>query len=129
MLRATALGGLGLSRACMLPSMAGSLGMRWASKAAASSTNNGRESESKRLGIKKGQFQRVKPGQILVRQRGFSYKKGENVGAGKDHTLFALKSGRVMFTRHPKKTKGQRTWAVINVVEDPEPLASVIAWK
>lgn len=63
------------------------------------SSNNGRESESKRLGIKifGGQF--AKAGNILVRQRGTVYHPGENVGMGKDHTLFALIDGIVVFRK------------------------------
>ncbi|MBO7367799.1 MAG: 50S ribosomal protein L27 [Paludibacteraceae bacterium] len=63
------------------------------------SSNNGRESESKRLGIKifGGQF--AKAGNILVRQRGTVHHPGENVGMGKDHTLFALIDGIVVFRK------------------------------
>jgi len=63
------------------------------------SSQNGRESESKRLGVKifGGQF--AKAGNILVRQRGTVHHPGENVGMGKDHTLFALIDGTVIFTK------------------------------
>jgi len=69
------------------------------------STQNGRESESKRLGIKiyGGQF--AKAGNIIVRQRGTKHYPGENVGMGKDHTLFALVDGIVYF----KKTRDDRS--------------------
>ena len=70
-----------------------------AHKKGAGSSNNGRESESKRLGVKiyGGQF--AKAGNILIRQRGTRHYPGENVGMGKDHTLFALADGTVEFRR------------------------------
>jgi len=70
-----------------------------AHKKGAGSSNNGRESESKRLGVKiyGGQF--AKAGNILIRQRGTKHFPGENVGMGKDHTLFALIDGTVNFRR------------------------------
>src|SRR5680860_702626 len=70
-----------------------------AHKKGAGSSNNGRESESKRLGVKiyGGQF--AKAGNILIRQRGTKHHPGENVGMGKDHTLFALIDGNVAFRR------------------------------
>jgi len=68
-----------------------------AHKKGAGSSKNGRESESKRLGVKiyGGQF--AKAGNILIRQRGTRHHPGDNVGMGKDHTLFALKDGHVHF--------------------------------
>ena len=63
-----------------------------AHKKAGGSTKNGRESQSKRLGVKKFGGERVLAGNILVRQRGTPYRAGDNVGVGTDHTLFALKS-------------------------------------
>ncbi|MDP5240379.1 50S ribosomal protein L27 [Uliginosibacterium sp. 31-16] len=68
-----------------------------AHKKAGGSSRNGRDSESKRLGVKRYGGQLVLAGNILVRQRGTEYHPGENVGIGKDHTLFALKTGRVQF--------------------------------
>jgi len=70
-----------------------------AHKKGAGSSNNGRESESKRLGVKifGGQF--AKSGNILIRQRGTKHFPGENVGIGKDHTLFALCDGIVEFRK------------------------------
>ena len=70
-----------------------------AHKKGAGSSNNGRESESKRLGVKiyGGQFARA--GNIIIRQRGTKHFPGENVGIGKDHTLFALVDGTVEFRR------------------------------
>ena len=70
-----------------------------AHKKAGGSTKNGRESQSKRLGVKKFGGERVLAGNILVRQRGTPYRAGENVGVGTDHTLFALKTGRVQFRK------------------------------
>ena len=70
-----------------------------AHKKAGGSTKNGRESESKRLGLKKFGGEAVVAGNIIVRQRGTQYRAGENVGIGTDHTLFALKDGKVQFKR------------------------------
>ncbi|OPZ76926.1 MAG: 50S ribosomal protein L27 [Alphaproteobacteria bacterium ADurb.Bin438] len=69
-----------------------------AHKKAGGSTRNGRDSESKRLGVKKFGGEKVIPGNIIIRQRGTKYNPGENVGIGKDHTLFALTEGEVVFT-------------------------------
>lgn len=66
---------------------------------------NGRESESKRLGIKKFGGQQVIAGNIIVRQRGTKHHPGRNVGIGKDHTLFALSNGVVVF----KKTRADKS--------------------
>ena len=66
-----------------------------AHKKAGGSTRNGRESHSKRLGVKKFGGEAVLAGNILVRQRGTEYRAGPNVGMGTDHTLFALKTGTV----------------------------------
>ncbi len=68
-----------------------------AHKKAGGSSRNGRDSESKRLGVKKFGGQSVIGGNILVRQRGTKFYPGRNVGLGKDHTLFALTEGRVVF--------------------------------
>jgi len=68
-----------------------------AHKKAGGSTRNGRESHSKRLGVKKFGGENVLAGNILVRQRGTEYHAGPNVGLGTDHTLFALKNGKVRF--------------------------------
>ncbi|MDO8897010.1 MAG: 50S ribosomal protein L27 [Bacteroidales bacterium] len=70
-----------------------------AHKKGAGSSNNGRESESKRLGVKifGGQF--AKSGNIIIRQRGTKHHPGENVGIGKDHTIFALVDGTVEFRK------------------------------
>ncbi|MEL6710977.1 MAG: 50S ribosomal protein L27 [Pseudomonadota bacterium] len=75
-----------------------------AHKKAGGSSRNGRDSESKRLGVKKFGGEHVVPGNILVRQRGTRLHAGTNVGCGKDHTLFALMEGLVKFeTKGPKK--------------------------
>ena len=70
-----------------------------AHKKAGGSTKNGRDSQSKRLGLKKFGGQRVLAGNILVRQRGTKYRAGEGVGVGNDHTLFAKVDGTVSFRR------------------------------
>lgn len=69
-----------------------------AHKKGASSSNNGRDSEAKRLGVKRFGGQKVSAGEILVRQRGTKFHPGENVGRGGDDTLFALKAGAVQFS-------------------------------
>lgn len=68
-----------------------------AHKKGVGSSRNGRDSEGKRLGVKKYDGQIVKPGNIIVRQRGTKFFPGKNVGMGKDHTLFALIEGFVKF--------------------------------
>jgi large subunit ribosomal protein L27 len=74
-----------------------------AHKKAGGSTRNGRDSESKRLGVKKFGGEEVTPGNIILRQRGTRYHAGLNVGLGKDHTIFATAEGKVEFnTRGPK---------------------------
>lgn len=77
----------------------------FASKKGVGSTKNGRDSESKRLGVKRGDGQFVAAGNILVRQRGTKIHPGENVGRGSDDTLFALISGKVKFERMGKNRK------------------------
>lgn len=74
-----------------------------ASKKAAGSTKNGRDSKSKRLGVKRFGGQNVKAGTILVRQRGTQFFVGNNVGMGRDHTIFAKIDGQVKFERVDKK--------------------------
>lgn len=69
-----------------------------AHKKSGGSSRNGRDSESKRLGVKKFGGERVLAGNILVRQRGTTFHPGENVGLGRDHTLFATVDGSVKFT-------------------------------
>ena len=77
-----------------------------AHKKAGGSTSNGRDSESKRLGVKRFGGQKVSAGSIIVRQRGTKMHAGENVGTGKDYTLFAKIDGEVKFeTKGPKNRK------------------------
>ncbi|MFC1684347.1 50S ribosomal protein L27 [Pseudomonadota bacterium] len=77
-----------------------------AHKKAGGSSRNGRDSESKRLGVKIYGGQTVKAGNIIVRQRGTRFHDGVNVGCGKDHTLFAKSDGKVLFeVKGPKKRK------------------------
>jgi len=82
-----------------------------AHKKAGGSTRNGRDSESKRLGVKRFGGQVVKAGNIIVRQRGTQFHPGENVGCGKDHTLFAKADGRVQFA-----IKGPRSRRTVSIV-------------
>lgn len=77
----------------------------FAQKKGVGSTKNGRDSESKRLGVKRGDGQYVLAGNILVRQRGTKIHPGANVGMGKDHTLYALIDGKVSFHRLGKNRK------------------------
>jgi large subunit ribosomal protein L27 len=81
-----------------------------AHKKAGGSTKNGRESQSKRLGVKKFGGERVLAGNILVRQRGTPFRPGDNVGVGTDHTLFAKITGRVQFR---KKGSDRRTFVSV----------------
>ena len=76
----------------------------FAHKKGVGSTKNGRDSESKRLGVKKADGQAVVAGNIIVRQRGTAVHAGENVGVGKDNTLYALIDGKVKF-EHKSKTQ------------------------
>jgi large subunit ribosomal protein L27 len=73
-----------------------------AHKKGVGSTRNGRDSESKRLGVKRYGGQKVNAGEILIRQRGTKFHPGTNVGRGGDDTLFALVAGEVKFERHRK---------------------------
>lgn len=82
-----------------------------AHKKAAGSTRNGRESESKRLGVKMYGGQAALAGNILVRQRGTEFHPGVNVGMGRDHTLFAKAEGQVLF--EIKGPKNRRTVSVV----------------
>jgi large subunit ribosomal protein L27 len=86
-----------------------------AHKKGAGSSKNGRESHSKRLGIKIYGGQAALSGNIIVRQRGTAHHPGENVGIGKDHTLFALTDGIVVF----KKGRANRSFVSIMPVEIP----------
>ena len=81
-----------------------------AHKKAGGSTRNGRDTVGRRLGVKKYGGERVIPGNILIRQRGTRWHPGDNVGLGKDHTIFAKTAGQVEF----RKTTGGRT--IVSVV-------------
>ncbi|MEC4683711.1 MAG: 50S ribosomal protein L27 [Nitrospirota bacterium] len=76
-----------------------------AHKKGVGSTRNGRDSESKRLGVKRHDGQFVLAGNILVRQRGTQFYPGLNVGMGRDHTLFAMETGVVRFSRYGRDAK------------------------
>ncbi len=78
---------------------------RFAHKKGVSSTRNGRDSEAKRLGVKRADGQPVLAGNIIVRQRGTKIHPGNNVGIGKDDTLFATVNGRVKFERFGRDRK------------------------
>ncbi|NOQ24772.1 MAG: 50S ribosomal protein L27 [Bacteroidales bacterium] len=80
-----------------------------AHKKGAGSSRNGRESESKRLGVKLYGGQACKAGNIIVRQRGTVHNPGENVGMGKDHTLFALINGKIEF----RKKQGNKSFVSV----------------
>lgn len=82
-----------------------------AHKKAGGSTRNGRDSESKRLGVKTFGGQNIPAGSIIVRQRGTQFHAGENVGVGKDHTLFAKAGGEVKF-----EVRGSRNRRFVSVV-------------
>ena len=84
----------------------------FAHKKGVGSTKNGRDSESKRLGLKKGDGQFVTAGNILIRQRGTHIHHGENVGRGSDDTLFALIDGKVKFERVGRDRKRVSVYAV-----------------
>ena len=89
-----------------------------AHKKAAGSTRLGRDSESKRLGVKRFGGTAVAQGEVLIRQRGTKYHAGQNVGRGADDTLFAMTPGVVMFHRkkHRRFTNGLRSVQFIHVV-------------
>ena len=84
-----------------------------AHKKAGGSTRNGRDSESKRLGVKRYGGETVLGGNILVRQRGTRFHAGTNVGLGRDHTLFATANGRVKF-----EVKGAKNRTFVSVVAE-----------
>ncbi len=83
----------------------------FAHKKGVGSTKNGRDSESKRLGVKKADGQAVLAGNIIVRQRGTAMHPGNNVGIGKDDTLFALIDGKVKFEQKTKAKKQVSVYA------------------
>ena len=84
-----------------------------AHKKAGGSTKNGRDSESKRLGVKRYGGETVRAGNIIIRQRGTSFHPGENVGLGKDHTIYAKADGQVLFG-----IKGPKNRRFVSVVAE-----------
>lgn len=78
-----------------------------AHKKAGSSSKNGRDSNSKRLGVKRYDGELVKPGMIILRQRGTRFHPGENVGLGRDYTIFSLIDGKVKFEPYAKGRRKQ----------------------
>ncbi len=84
-----------------------------AHKKAAGSTRNGRDSEAKRLGVKRFGGETVLAGNIIVRQRGTKFHAGNNMGIGKDHTLFALADGKVQFD-----VKGPKNRKFVSIIAD-----------
>ncbi|MCK4492427.1 MAG: 50S ribosomal protein L27 [Methylococcales bacterium] len=82
-----------------------------AHKKAGGSTRNGRDSNSKRLGVKRYGGETVPAGSIIVRQRGTRFHAGDNVGIGKDHTLFATATGKVLF-----QTKGAKNRKFVSII-------------
>ncbi|MEY8215353.1 MAG: 50S ribosomal protein L27 [Colwellia sp.] len=84
-----------------------------AHKKAAGSTRNGRDSEAKRLGVKRFGGESVLAGNIIVRQRGTRFHAGSNMGIGKDHTLFALADGKVQFD-----VKGPKSRKFVSIIAD-----------
>ncbi|MDF1560570.1 MAG: 50S ribosomal protein L27 [Bacteroidales bacterium] len=85
-----------------------------AHKKGVGSSRNGRDSESKRLGVKLFGGQEVKAGSIIVRQRGTRHNPGENVGIGRDHTLFALVDGKVEF----RKKRNDKSYVSVKPTEE-----------
>lgn len=92
-----------------------------AHKKAGGSSRNGRDTAGRRLGVKCFGGENVITGNIIIRQRGTKYKQGRNVGIGKDHTLFALLDGNVLFTRDDNDK------VVVNVVPSNDVAATAVA--
>lgn len=90
-----------------------------AHKKAGGSSRNGRDSEGRRLGVKKFGGEAVVPGNIIIRQRGTKWHPGDNVGMGKDHTIFAKTAGTVAF----RTRKGGRTYVSVLTAGMPGPAA------
>ncbi|MBS0352223.1 MAG: 50S ribosomal protein L27 [Proteobacteria bacterium] len=86
-----------------------------AHKKAGGSTRNGRDSHSKRLGVKRFGGEIVLPGNIIIRQRGTQYHAGAGVGMGRDHTLYALITGKVIFSR-----KGAQNYQFVSIEKTQE---------
>jgi large subunit ribosomal protein L27 len=90
-----------------------------AHKKAGGSSRNGRDSHSKRLGVKCFGGEKVKAGNIIIRQRGTQYHPGKNVGLGRDHTLYALASGKVMF-----KVQGAKRRTTVEIIDSIDIIAA-----
>jgi large subunit ribosomal protein L27 len=97
-----------------------------AHKKSGGSSRNGRDSESKRLGVKKYGGEAVLAGNILVRQRGTEFHAGDNVGMGRDHTLFALTPGHVKFA---VKRDSRRVISIMPAIAEAKPAAKKAATK
>ena len=91
-----------------------------ATKKAGGSTRNGRDSEAKRLGVKRFGGESVLAGSIIVRQRGTKFHAGSNVGMGKDHTLFATADGKVKF-----EVKGEKSRKYVSIVTEEFKIYSI----
>ena len=99
--------------------------VRGATKKSTSVSKNGRDSAGRRLGLKVGNGERVRVGQVLIRQRGTKWLPGGNVGLGRDHTIYALRDGLVAFTRN---RAGRSVVNVqVPVVEEVEVVAAAVA--
>ena len=96
----------------------------FATKMRQSVTKNTKDSPGKRLGVKKFGGEEVKPSQIIIRQRGFKYKPGENVTFGRDQTLHASKEGKVTFTTDPWYPDKKKVY--VHVIEQEVPNRKVI---
>ncbi len=91
-----------------------------AHKKAGGSSRNGRDTAGRRLGVKKFGGEIVVPGNIIIRQRGTKWHPGENVGIGRDHTIFALVDGNVTFS----KRSGGKTFVSVDPAGSPEKVAA-----
>jgi len=87
-----------------------------AHKKAGSSSRNGRDSAGQRLGVKCGDGQLVNAGSIIVRQRGSTFHPGDNVGMGRDYTLFATATGRVRFAPAPRRHRADRQYKLVSII-------------
>jgi len=118
----------GLGLACLCPLGVGQV--RWATKAAAGTTKNGRDSKGRRHGLKKGNLEAVRPGMILVRQNGTKWKPGEGVLLGRDYTISADIVGRVVFTKCPANrwSRSKKPRSVVNVFPFPKKMEEVLVY-
>mmetsp|Transcript_24106 Transcript_24106/g.72333 ORF Transcript_24106/g.72333 Transcript_24106/m.72333 type:complete len:129 (+) Transcript_24106:188-574(+) len=112
-----------LTRARAAPAPATQQQIRFATKKAGGSSKNGRKSPGQRLGVKRFGGHLVNAGEILVRQRGTRFHPGELVGCGRDHTLYALAAGHVVFTETGRRVGAKGKWKYRQAVSI-EPLAA-----